>query len=443
MIELAGAALVGVDSVPELSGPTLINRDPAPTEANVPRATPIALEVTVANDDALDAWSARVWINGVLAFDASAAAPISAAFAGPSSAATTSAHSVRLVLAPLVALSSAATMSVRVVASSAKGTLRIDEMYAFLVEDVSPPALVAALSTGARGVDLAFDKDVLLTAAAAFTLAPTSAPAVPGTVAQAVPSGSVVSLSLAAPLSPGVVYTATAVGVADTHGHVLAAPGSSFTFTAFAPPQPPDRKFDLWSMVPKMNRRADTSGDLAAFVACIQEVATWLYADIDALFDLLDIERAPEWMLDRILEELGNPFTFDLTELEKRRLAAILVEIYQLVGTAPGIQAAVRFFVGLDDIQITPLTATTMVLGESELGVDWELGPGERFDRYAFEVTVPRALTDAEQTAVSAIVNFSKPAHTHFIGIQAPSLPPTPGTWEIGTSQLGVDTVLA
>ena len=97
---------------------------------------------------------------------------------------------------------------------------------------------------------------------------------------------------------------------------------------------------------------------------------------------------------------------------------------------------------GLDDLVITPLTATTLVLGESELGVDWELGPSTRFARYAFEAAVSRVLTDAERTAVQALVRYMKPAHTHFVALNEPVTLPVFDGWEVGTSELGVSSVL-
>jgi phage tail-like protein len=195
-------------------------------------------------------------------------------------------------------------------------------------------------------------------------------------------------------------------------------------------------------MIPKYNRRLDTTGELARFMACLQEVTNWLLAELDALADLPDIERAPEWMLDRILADLGNPFTFPLTVLDKRRLASMLVSIYQQKGTAPGIKNAARFFLGLDDLEITPLTSTTLILGESILGEDWELGPSNRFARYAFEVVVGRVLTDDETAALTAIVRYAKPAHTHLVAIRTPGPPPFVDDWEIGMSELGVTTLL-
>ena len=39
---------------------------------------------------------------------------------------------------------------------------------------------------------------------------------------------------------------------------------------------------------------------------------------------------------------------FVLNELDKRRLAAVLVELYQLKGTEKGIRNAVRLFMGIE-----------------------------------------------------------------------------------------------
>ena len=441
-MELASLALARVDGVALPPGPTLMNRDPAPGETDVPLGTPIALEITTASPDTLDAWSVRVWVNDSVAYDGSAPSPIAAPFAGPASTERFAAPTLRVVLDPVTPLPSAADARIRVVASSGGGSRRLDATYTFTVEDVAPPRLVAALATGASSLRLAFSKPVAGIAVAAVSLAPLGAPAVAGTVVGCSPADTLVDLTLAEPLSPGIDYEVRVVGVTDARGHAIPAPGDTARFTAFTPPRPGARRFDLWSMLPKYNRRLDTTGELARLMACLQEVTNWLLAELDALADLADIERAPEWMLDRILADLGNPFTFPLTVLDKRRLASMLVSIYQQKGTAPGIKNAVRFFLGLDDLEITPLTSTTLILGESILGEDWELGPSTRFARYAFEVVVGSVLTDDETAALTAIVRYAKPAHTHLVAIRTPGPPPFIDHWEIGMSDLGVTTIL-
>ena len=51
----------------------------------------------------------------------------------------------------------------------------------------------------------------------------------------------------------------------------------------------------------------------------------------------------------------------------------------------------------IDISAITPFNADTLYLGELLLGVDWVLGPSDRFARYAFNVEVVRILTDRER----------------------------------------------
>ena len=91
---------------------------------------------------------------------------------------------------------------------------------------------------------------------------------------------------------------------------------------------------------------------------------------------------------------------------------------------------------------ITAFAGTTLILGESELGVDWELGPSDRFARYAFDVTVGITLTDTQRSQLRAIVNYLRPAHTHFVDLLEPREPETFDNWELGIAELGVSTDL-
>ena len=152
--------------------------------------------------------------------------------------------------------------------------------------------------------------------------------------------------------------------------------------------------------------------------------------------------HAPEGFLDLVLHDLGNPFPFDLGELDKRRLASVLVEMYRQKGTAVGIENAIRFFLGIDITAITPFNGSTLVLGESELGVDWELGPSDQFARYAFDVEVDIPLSTTERSQIRHIVDYLKPAHTHFVDLVEPSPPAFIDHWELGSSELGVTTEL-
>lgn len=195
-------------------------------------------------------------------------------------------------------------------------------------------------------------------------------------------------------------------------------------------------------MIPKHNRRTDHTHDLWKFIACLQEVTDVLLADIDRFTDIFDIERAPVPFLDLLLLDLGNPFIFDLDEMSKRRLASVLVEMYRQKGTAPGIINAVRFFLGIEILDITSYTEEALVLGESELGVDWILGPSSLFALYAFDVVVGQILSETQRKQLRAIVEYLKPAHTHFVNLIEPVPPQHIEHWELGISELGSGTEL-
>ncbi len=420
----------------------VLNRDPGPGEADVPIDTAIALELVDTGPDGVERTSARVWVDGILAFDGASAPDLSPAFAGPLSGVSQTADTLRLVLHPVVPFPSLATVSVRVVAQTAGGAASVDEVYSFVVEDRTAPRLVGAQALAQKTVRVGFDEPVLLPSGSSFLLTPKGAPAVPVAVASASIEGGVVLLTLDTEMTPDVEYEVVAIGVTDRSGNPVLGPYDRARFTGFRPAAPPTRRFDLWRMLPKHNRRDDQTGDLFRLIACLQEATDLLLVDADRWPDIFDFERAPANFLDLILRDLGNPFPFELDTMGKRRLASVLVEMYRQKGTAKGIRNAIRFFLGIDISAIAPFSADTLVLGESELGIDWVLGPSDRFARYAFNVEVARILTERERRQLRAIVEYLKPAHTHFVDLVEPVPPVVPNHWELGLSDLGETTDL-
>jgi phage tail-like protein len=251
----------------------------------------------------------------------------------------------------------------------------------------------------------------------------------------------IVSITLDTEMTPDIPYRVTVTGVVDISGNPNVPPNNTAVFTGFRPPRPLTRRFDLWSMLPKHNRRADTTEDLWRFIACLQEITDLLLVDLDRFSDIFDLERAPERFLDSILYDLGDPFPFDLELIDKRRLAAILVEMYSQKGSAIGIKNAIRFFLGLE-VEIVPFTSDTLILGVSLLGVDWILGASSRFARYAFNVIVNEPITETQEHQLRAIVNYLRPAHTHFVDLISPIPPPSYNHWEIGIIELGLESDL-
>ncbi|MDP1916412.1 MAG: phage tail protein [Myxococcales bacterium] len=416
----------------------LINRDPAPNDEGVPIDSLLSLELVDAGPDGIDRASTRIWVDGVLAFDGN----LTPAFAGPLGSAIQTTDTLRIVLHPGQFLASLATVAVHVVTRTLGGAHALDETYRFTVEDRTAPRLVSAQAVAQKQVRLVFDEPVALPSTATVQLTPVGAPAVPLVVVATQVDGNAVLVALDTEMTPDVEHEVQARGVTDLAGNPVLSPFDRVRFTGFRAPRPQSRRFELWQMLPKHNRREDTTGDLFRFIACLQELTDLLLADVDRWPDIFDLERGPESFLELILQDLGNPFPFELDVLGKRRLAAVLVEMYRQKGTVQGIKNAVRFFLGIDIIAITAFNADTLVLGESLLGVDWVLGPSDRFAKYAFNVVVARILAATERKQLRAIVEYLKPAHTHFVDLVEPFPPVIPDHWELGLSDLGETTDL-
>lgn len=441
MPELELPALV-VDDVVAVAAPgrlALVNRDPGPDEEGVPLGTAIALELVDTGESGVDVAETRVWVGGAPAFAGRRVVP---PFDGPRASLVVDRGDARLVLDPRAPFSSLDRVEVRVASKTLDGRAELEERYAFVAEDRTAPRVLAATARGLRRVVIALDEPVGLGPSFAATFEALDAPAVPVAVTQARAEGALLRLDLEPELSPGARYDVRLAGVLDRNGNVILPPFERTTFAAPRPPRPARRRFDLWSMLPKHNRRTDATGDLARFVACLQEVTDLALADIDRFADLLDLERAPEPFVDAMLSDLGNPFHFELGALEKRRLASVLVAMYREKGTEPGIKNAVRFLLGVEVTRILAFAGTALTLGESELGVDWELGPSGRFARYAFHVEVSRPLSPPERRQVRALIDLLKPGHTHFLDLLEPGAPPVVDDWELGQSSLGEATDL-
>jgi phage tail-like protein len=433
-VELPRVQVQSVTLITSATRPLLINRNPGPGETNVPIDSTLTLDLIDSGSAGIDTGATRVWVDGLLAFDGAPVPPLAATV-------NQSPDSLRLALTPAVPWPSLARVTVRVVSRTAGGGNALDESYSFSVEDRVAPRLASALAISQRQVRLTFDEPVEASSAA-ISIASVGAPAMLVGVIGVEVEGNRLVVTLDREMTPDVEHEVQVLGVTDLAGNGVLSPFDTAQFKGFRPAPPAARRFDLWQMLPKHNRRDDTTGDLLRFISCLQEVTDLLLADLDRWPDIFDLERAPEPFLDLILQDLGNPFPFELDVRGKRRLAAVLVEMYRQKGTAQGIKNAVRFFLGIDIVAITAFNADTLVLGESLLGVDWVLGPSDRFAKYAFNVVVARILTPTERKHLRAIVEYLKPAHTHFVDLVEPFPPVVPDHWELGLSKLGQSTDL-
>ena len=418
----------------------LMNQNPAPGEDNVADTANIVLDLSVPNGFALD--TAEVFVDGVSAWTLAGGFTVGWNGGGSGTAAT-DADTLRVTIDPTIDFLSDATITVRATGASA-GLTSLDSTYLFDVEDTTPPHVLSAEAYALNLVRVVFDEpmkqvsagntnDALNPANYAFT--PQSLPAVTATALHVVSvSTTSVDVTTNTDLSIAVPYLVSVVNAEDVSGNVILPPDHTALFTAFQPTIPAGRDWELWKFLPRLNRQEDTTGDLKKFILCLQDVVNLLLADIDGYTDILDADLADEPWLSAILCDLGNPFAFELSEIDKRRLVSILVPLYRQKGTCVGIENAVRFFVGVE-VTCVPYLGTSGSLGESELGFDFYLAPSSSWTRFAFCIESPVALNDTQRTQIRQIADLMKPAHTHLGSVLEPAIPPD--HLELGASQLG------
>lgn len=337
---------------------------------------------------------------------------------------------------------------IHAVSQTLDGLASLNTSYSFTIEDLVGPHLVSVEAVDLRTLRVEFaDTSALRMSDPAdtrdalcpgnYTVQRQAVPAVePTAVSVTKLTDYRVEVAFDVQFTPGVAYLLDVKNVEDEWGNVI--PGDVLPFTAPSLPWPTTRRWDLWRMLPEKNRREDDdgTGDLRRFIRCLQEVTDLLLYDVDQWTQILDPDFAPEAFLDAMLLDLGNPFAFDLSEIDKRRLLRVLMDIYRRKGTAIGIIEVVRFFLGLDISILCYLDEETWELGVHELGWDTFLGPGDPWGRYAFEIISPVVLTDEQRKRITDLANYMKPAHTHLARIVEPTTPPVYDHLELGISLL-------
>jgi len=219
-------------------------------------------------------------------------------------------------------------------------------------------------------------------------------------------------------LTPAVEYILEITRIEDTSDNPI---GSLYPFTSWTPGLVPGRSFALWDMIPEMNKREDKTQELERFIRSCDEPAQVMLADVDQFGLLLEPMRTKDEVVDVLLEHLGNPLAFvrGLSLQKKRELIPLLIPMFKKRGIDAGIEDSVAFFLG-KTVVVTPfdIPATTWTLGVSQLNYNTYVGPSRSRVRYSFYIDHSEALSSVEMERIREIVEFVRPAHTHFIGFR-------------------------
>lgn len=266
-------------------------------------------------------------------------------------------------------------------------------------------------------------------------------------------STSILDVTTSEELSPGQVYQVAAKPAADGGiTGVPASPNNAAIFTSVLPSVPPERDFDILTMVPRMNRREDDTKDLERFLKVMRDPLLLQLNSIDRWTDVLDYDVAPDNHLDLMLQDMAYPFLIGLSTVDKRRLLSVLATMYRQAGTVAGMKAAIRFFLGYESdilfVDNTLYGGWILDVGELDfdtvLGLTWfnvsihgtEMVAFQTANPFVFWVKVgtlnAQPLTADEEKKVRAIIDFMKPTPALLLGLNAGPLQPgnvtaTPG----------------
>lgn len=454
--ELPGCAVDAV--IADSTGVALevVNRNPQPNETGVAVAGPFVFHLESSLGSAApDAARTTVTVDGVVVC---LNGTFQAGWTSSSRTATAS-NGWAFSLVPTTALSPSATHTIVVTSALVGGPdAQLIASWSFSTVDTVAPTVIEAYALREKQVRVTFSETVMQEDASAENDALNPAnyaielvggwPAVTPAVVSVETDGlDRVILTFDVHMTRRATYRVIASNVEDLHENTVTDPTNSALFIGYSFPAPPDRDFDLYRLWVTADQKAQDAaqhtngdpGDLKVLFMIWQEPIDLLLGVIDKLSDIYDPDLAPEAFVDLMLIEMGNPFDFPLTEIEKRKLVQILVPIYQSKGTGPGIVNAIRLFMGIE-VTLNVYAWSPVPLGEALMGVDWIFGSSDEGDLLTFQVLVPQVLTDAERSKMSQIIDYMMDAREFFV-ILEPADIVVPDHWQMGFSQFGINTI--
>jgi phage tail-like protein len=451
---LAIGLVKGVDS----PGDALIaNRNPQPDEVQIPLDASIEFDFIRTDGAAPLDDEFVVAVNGVVAFDGTQDdGDFENGFTGEVLDSEPDDATIRFLLVPPLPFAAGEDVTVDVDVNSGAELFS----WTFTAYDTIPPLLASVNAVNKDQIRVAFNEPVSMVSSViegdalnpdSYFIERISRPATtPGVLSVERVDDVTVLLTTAFELTFGASYMLVVSGVSDEFENVFAPPDNVAEFTGWLPPYPPGRRFLLHDFVPAFTLAEDVTDELRLFLGCLQDSVNLILHLVDKWAEILDPDFAPEPFLDAMLLDLGNPFTFDLPTVDtKRKLAKLLVRIYALKGTAPGIIDVVRFFVGVE-ITIEIFNGLGWRLGYDKLsGVEVAkpnpaiIGPSGKA-LYSFRVNTAVVLTETQRQQITTIATYMKGAQEHLVGVRDATATPVPFKyWKLDFTKLGYSKLAA
>jgi phage tail-like protein len=446
-------------------GVYVVNQYPEDAAVAVGVSQDVVFEIISTAPGGVDLANTDIEVGGSLVMSAGV---FQAGFLG-SSATPINVHDYRIVVVHDAAWLSEQLVSVHVVSQDVTAGYVVDTTYSFTVEDITEPRLLSATATAGNKIRVAFNEAMLRSSTSGTNDAmnpslysfefiqqndrEAGVRVVASSVVEISPTVFDVTTDIV--LTFGKTYKLTGGDIADASLNILDADYRTAQFIAWTPPAwPGKRRFSIWyDLLAEKDRTGDTYGDLERMCSIWQDALDVKLWEIDSFDDLWDVDSMPESFCDALLADLGNPFGFDMTSIQKRKLIDLLIPSYAQRGTDDAIINMARFFLGITvtvtaynghgQVWVLEDVSVTDVFGyDGGLGVDSIIGPSAGTpELYTFEVYSGVVLTADQRRALRLIIEEVKCAHEHYV-IHDPSDAVVYDPWEIGISRLGFDTYL-
>lgn len=415
------------------------NRNPQPGEVQIPLDAAIEFDFIRTSGARLDDDDFVITVNGVVAFEGTQdGGDFQPGFSGDAFGLVPDDATIRFVLYSIAAFASGQVVTVEVDVNDGDSVFS----WSFTAYDTIPPLLLSVAAVNKDQIRVMFNEPVSMVSSAiegdalnpdSYYIERISRPATtPAVLSVERVSDTTVLLTTSFELTFGAAYMLVVTGIEDEFDNVFLPPDNVVEFTGWLPPFPAGRRFLLHDFVPAFTLAEDATDELRLFLGCLQDSTNLILHLADKWAEIIDPDFAPESFLDAMLADLGNPFEFELTTVEaKRKLAKLLVRIYQLKGTARGMIDVVRFFLGIE-ISIEIFNGRGWRLGYDKLsGVTVAqpnpaiIGPSGRA-LYSFRVNTAVILTDTQREQITSIATYMKGAQEHLVGVRDATAAPIP-----------------
>lgn len=426
----------GVDS----PGDVLIaNRNPQPGEVQIPLAASIEFDFIRTTGALPDADDFVIAVNDVVAFTGTQdGGDFQNGFTGDVFDFVPDDATLRFALISPIAFAAGQVVTVDVDVNDGDHVFS----WTFTAYDTIPPLLASVAAVNKDQIRVMFNEAVSMVSSAiegdalnpdSYYIERLSRPATtPAVLSVERVSSTTVLLSTSFELTFGASYMLVVTGIEDEFDNEFLPPNNVANFVGWLPPFPAGRRFLLHDFVPAFTLAEDATDELRLFLGCLQDTTNLILHLADKWAEIIDPDYAPESFLDAMLADLGNPFTFELTTVDaKRKLAKLLVHIYQLKGTAKGIIDVVRFFLGVE-ISIEIFNGRGWRLGYDKLSGPVVAQPNPAIigpsggALYSFRVNTGAVLTDTQREQITTIATYMKGAQEHLVGVRDATVPPVP-----------------